>query len=76
MELWQYRADVERVVDGDTLDLSIDLGFGVILTGDEARVRLQNIDTAEIFGTAKDSEEYAAGHAHERDVLSEKSLGP
>ena len=45
------------VVDGDTLDLSIDLGFGVILTGDEARVRLRNIDTAEIFGTAKDSEE-------------------
>lgn len=36
MELLQYRADVERVVDGDTLDLIIDLGFGVLLTGDEA----------------------------------------
>ena len=61
MDLWQYRADVERVVDGDTLDLRIDLGFGVILTGDEARVRLRDIDTAEIFGSRKGSEEHAAG---------------
>lgn len=68
MDLWQYRADVERVVDGDTLDLSIDLGFGVILTGDEARVRLRDIDTAEIYGTSKDSDEYAAGQRHKKFV--------
>lgn len=68
MEIWQYRADIERVVDGDTLDLTIDLGFGVILTGDEARVRLRNIDTAEIFGTSKDSDEYAAGQRHKEFV--------
>lgn len=61
MELWQYRATVERVVDGDTLDLKIDLGFGVLLTGDEARVRLRGVDTAEIYGVPEDSEEYAAG---------------
>lgn len=34
MEIWRYRANIERVVDGDTIDLKIDLGFGVILTGD------------------------------------------
>lgn len=68
MDLWQYRADVERVVDGDTLDLRIDLGFGVILTGDEARIRLRNIDTAEIFGASRDSEEYAAGQRHKEFV--------
>ncbi|WP_318567868.1 hypothetical protein [Salinigranum marinum] len=61
MDIWQYRARVERVVDGDTLDLGIDLGFGVSLTGDEARVRLRGVDTAETFGVPKDSEEYAAG---------------
>jgi micrococcal nuclease len=61
MDLWQYRADVDRVVDGDTLDLRIDLGFGVILTGDEARVRLRDVDTAEIFGSRKGSEEHTAG---------------
>ena len=68
MDLWQYRASVERVVDGDTLDLVIDLGFGVILTGDEARVRLLDVDTAEIFGSARDSEEYATGQRQKRFV--------
>jgi micrococcal nuclease len=68
MDIWQYRARVERVVDGDTLDLGIDLGFGVSLTGDEARVRLRGIDTAETFGVPKDSEEYATGQRHKAFV--------
>ena len=68
MDIWQYRADVERVVDGDTVDLRIDLGFGAILTGDEARVRLLDIDTAEIFGSPEGSEEYAAGQQHKEFV--------
>lgn len=68
MDLWQYRAGVERVVDGDTLDLRIDLGFGVILTGDEARVRLRGIDTAEIYGSPTGSEEYTAGQRHKEFV--------
>ena len=64
MDLWQYRANVERIVDGDTIDLRIDLGFGLSLTGDEARVRLRHIDTAETYGVSKDSEEYATGKRH------------
>ena len=68
MDLWQYRADVERVVDGDTLDLRIDLGFGITLTGDEARIRLLDIDTAEIYGSSRDSEEYQTGQAHKQFV--------
>lgn len=64
MDLWEYRARVDRVVDGDTLDLTIDLGFGVHLTGDEARVRLLDVDTAEIFGSKKGSAEYNDGQAH------------
>jgi micrococcal nuclease len=68
MDLWQYRARVDRIVDGDTLDLVIDLGFGVRLTGDEARVRLRNIDTAETYGVSKDSEEYATGTRHKAFV--------
>lgn len=59
---------MERVVDGDTLHLVIDLGFGVILTGDEARVRLLDIDTAEIFGAVEGSEEYVAGQQHKAFV--------
>lgn len=68
MDLWQYRADVERVVDGDTIDLEIDLGFGITLTGDEARFRLLGIDMGEIFGSAEGSDEYVAGQEHESFV--------
>lgn len=68
MDVWQYRAIVDRVVDGDTLDLTIDLGFGVLLTDDEARVRLLDIDTAEIFGRREGSEEFIAGQKHKAFV--------
>ena len=40
----QYKAKVRRVVDGDTLDLDIDLGFHITL---RERVRLMGIDTPE-----------------------------
>jgi len=44
-----YEVTVERVVDGDTLDLDIDLGFGV---SRKLRARLADIDAPEI-STAK-----------------------
>ena len=40
----QFQARVKRVVDGDTLDLDIDLGFHITL---RERVRLMGIDTPE-----------------------------
>ena len=42
--MYEYTAKVLKVVDGDTLDLSIDLGFDVWTT---QRVRLLGIDTPE-----------------------------
>lgn len=42
--MYEYTAKVLRVVDGDTLDLSIDLGFDIWTT---QRVRLLGIDTPE-----------------------------
>ena len=27
--MYEYRANINRVVDGDTVDVDIDLGFGV-----------------------------------------------
>lgn len=57
-EYWSYRARLERVVDGDTVDLEVDLGFRTHKT---IRVRLPNVDTAEIYGSEKDSEEYKKG---------------
>jgi micrococcal nuclease len=40
-----YNATLERIVDGDTFDCSLDLGFKVTLVGQ--RVRLAGIDTPE-----------------------------
>lgn len=47
---WTYRAKLHRVVDGDTLDLLIDLGFGVAV---RERVRLLGLDAPEVVGTAR-----------------------
>jgi len=43
--MYEYNAKVDRVVDGDTVDVDIDLGFGVILSNQ--RIRLYGIDTPE-----------------------------
>ena len=43
--MYEYRCAVLRVVDGDTVDVDIDLGFGVWLRNE--RVRIMGIDTPE-----------------------------
>ena len=43
--MYEYRAAIIKVVDGDTVDVDIDLGFGVWLRGE--RVRIMAIDTPE-----------------------------
>jgi micrococcal nuclease len=45
--MYEYRAKLLRVVDGDTVDLQVDLGFRIL---HNIRVRLAGIDTPEIFG--------------------------
>ena len=43
--MYEYQCKVVKVVDGDTVDVDIDLGFGVWLR--DERVRLYGIDTPE-----------------------------
>jgi micrococcal nuclease len=43
--VYEYRVKIRRVVDGDTVDVDIDLGFGVWLK--KQRIRLYGIDTPE-----------------------------
>ena len=43
--MYTYKCKVVKVVDGDTIDVDIDLGFKVVLTNQ--RVRLYGIDTPE-----------------------------
>lgn len=43
--MYEYRAHIIKIVDGDTVDVDIDLGFGIILSNE--RVRINGIDTPE-----------------------------
>ena len=43
--MYEYKCKVNKVIDGDTVDVDIDLGFGVVLT--DERVRIMGIDTPE-----------------------------
>ena len=56
--MYEYKAKLKRAVDGDTLDLIIDMGFKI---STEQRVRLKGIDTPETWRRKKDSEEYKRG---------------
>ena len=42
--MYEYGCKVERVVDGDTVDVTLDLGFDILY---KSRVRLYGIDTPE-----------------------------
>ena len=53
--MYQYKAKVERIVDGDTIDVVIDLGFKITTN---QRIRLAGINTPETYNVKKDSEEY------------------
>ena len=43
--MYEYKCKIRKVVDGDTVDIDIDLGFGVWLN--DERVRIIGIDTPE-----------------------------
>ena len=43
--MYEYKCTVNKIVDGDTVDVDIDLGFGIVLT--DERVRIMGIDTPE-----------------------------
>ncbi len=55
---YQYKGVLQRVVDGDTLDVTIDMGFAITT---RQRIRLAKVDTAEIFRVPKASEAYREG---------------
>ena len=55
--MYEYKAIVTRVIDGDTIDVDIQLGFDVILS--KQRVRLYGIDTPE--SRTRDKEEKIRG---------------
>jgi micrococcal nuclease len=54
--MYQYKCEVNRVVDGDTIDVTLDLGFSIL---HKCRVRLYGIDTPE--SRTRDLDEKARG---------------
>ena len=55
--MYEYKCKILRVVDGDTVDVDIDLGFGVWMH--KERVRINGIDTPE--SRTRDKEEKVRG---------------
>jgi len=71
--MYRYKVYVTRVVDGDTVDVDIDLGFSTILK--KQRVRMMGIDTPE--SRTRDLEEKfygKASKAHLKSILSEGDI--
>jgi len=62
--MFEYKCTILRVVDGDTVDVDIDLGFGVWMR--KQRIRLYGIDTPE--SRTRDKEEKKFGLLAKRFV--------
>ena len=58
--MYEYRAIVTKVVDGDTVRLDIDLGLGIWYRGDNYRLR--GIDAPETRGETRVAGELATEH--------------
>ena len=64
MHVWKYICQLDRVVDGDTLDAEIDLGFGVYV---KKRIRLADMDAWE--SRTRDLQEKEKGLAAKQRLI-------
>lgn len=62
--MYEYKAKLRKVVDGDTVDVDIDLGFGIWMM--DERVRIMGIDTPE--SRTRDKEEKKFGLAAKKRI--------
>ena len=70
--MYTYKAKLDRVIDGDTIDVNIDLGFDIQV---KKRVRFVGINTPE--SRTRDLEEKARGLAAKdrvKTILSENDI--
>lgn len=71
--MYEYRCKLRRVVDGDTVDIDIDLGFDIWLTNQ--RVRLYGVDTPESRTRDKEEKKYGlAAKAYVERFLDDEWL--
>ncbi|HBF00971.1 MAG TPA: nuclease, partial [Dehalococcoidia bacterium] len=69
--MYEYSCKIVRVVDGDTVDVDIDLGFGVWMH--KERIRLHGIDTPE--SRTRDLEEKKYGLIAKKQIKSFMPVG-
>jgi micrococcal nuclease len=62
--MYQYKCKINKVLDGDTVDIDLDLGFNIVLANQ--RVRMAGVDTPESRTTNKEEKP--------RGLLSKKKL--
>jgi len=71
--MFEYKVYIQRVVDGDTVDVNIDLGFGVILK--KERVRIMGIDTPESRTRDKVEKKFGlASKARLKEILGKEAV--
>ena len=69
----EYEVKVLKVVDGDTVDVDINLGFGIVLT--DERVRIMGIDTPESRTSDKVEKVFGlAAKARLKELLDEEAI--
>ena len=69
--MYTYSCKILRIVDGDTVDVDIDLGFGVWMHRE--RVRMYGIDTPE--SRTSDKEEKVYGNLSKQFVKDQLPIG-
>ena len=70
--MYEYKCTIVRVIDGDTVDVDIDLGFGIIMA--DERVRIMGIDTPESRTSDKVEKLFGkAAKARLQELLGETS---
>jgi|TARA_R110000823_G_scaffold243702_1_gene367876 micrococcal nuclease len=69
--MYEYKVKVVKVIDGDTIDVDIDLGFNTVLT--KRRIRLYGIDTPE--SRTRDKEEKQRGLLSKEYLLLKCPIG-
>ena len=71
--MYRYKVYVTRVVDGDTVDVDVDLGFGMIYK--KQRVRMMGIDTPESRTRNLEEKFYGkASKAHLESIIAEGNI--
>ena len=69
--MYIYRCKINKVLDGDTVEIDLDLGFNIILTNQ--KVRMAGIDTPESRTT--NSEEKIRGLISKKKLTEKLPLG-